>query len=143
MTLYEIGLEYQKSAEPLRARLRELRTALAGASDPEERWRIKQRIKQLTPLLTECNKLARHCMRYYERGYYIGDGAFYSERRPAIKETKPPSLQGTAIHYEKRTDPVTERDSGTVSFREQNIIKLCKRKGGKQVDRIKNILSGT
>ena len=70
MTLAQIGGEYRAAAEPLRKRLKELRTALKSAQDPEEIWHLKRRIAELTPMLTECNALAALCERYYERGYY-------------------------------------------------------------------------
>ena len=70
MTLQEISLGYKEAAVPLRARLRELRSQLAAAEDPEEIWHIKRRIAELTPLLTQMNELAELTARYYERGYY-------------------------------------------------------------------------
>ncbi len=70
LTLAQIGGLYRASAEPLRRRLRELRYALKTAEDPEEVWRLKRRIAELTPMLSECNALAALCERYYERGYY-------------------------------------------------------------------------
>ena len=70
MTLKEIAQGYRASAVPLRRRLRELRQALKTADDPEEIFRLKRRIAELTPMLTECNALAELCERYYERGYY-------------------------------------------------------------------------
>ena len=70
MTLAEIGAGYREAAVPLRRRLRELRQLLKRAEDPEEIFRIKRRIAELTPMLTECNALARLCEHYYERGYY-------------------------------------------------------------------------
>lgn len=70
MTLAEIGQGYRAAAEPLRRRLKELRTALKTAEDPEEIWHLKRRIAELTPMLTECNALAALCEHYYERGYH-------------------------------------------------------------------------
>lgn len=70
MTLAELSKCYEEAAVPLRARLRQLRTELAGAEDPEEIWHIKRRIAELTPMLTEMNELAELTARYYERGYY-------------------------------------------------------------------------
>ena len=70
MTLRQIGAEYRTSAQPLRQRLKELRAALKKAQDPEEVWKLKRRIAELSPLLTDCNALATLCERYYERGYY-------------------------------------------------------------------------
>lgn len=70
MTLAEISQCYEEAAVPLRARLRELRQALAAAEDPEEIWHLKRRIAELTPMLTEMNELAELTARYYERGYW-------------------------------------------------------------------------
>ena len=70
MTLSQIARGYREAAVPLRWRLRELRQALKTAEDPEEVFRLKRRIAELTPMLTECNALAALCEHYYERGYY-------------------------------------------------------------------------
>ena len=70
MTLQELSRCYEEAAVPLRARLRELRFALAAATDPEEIWHIKRRIAELTPMLTQMNELAELTAHYYERGYY-------------------------------------------------------------------------
>ena len=70
MTLCQIGRLYREAAVPLRRRLRQLRQELKTAQDPEEIFRLKRRIAELTPMLTECNALAELCARYYERGYY-------------------------------------------------------------------------
>ena len=70
MTLSQIAQGYREAAVPLRRRLRELRQALKTAQDPEEIFRLKRRIAELTPMLTECNALAALCEHYYERGYY-------------------------------------------------------------------------
>ena len=72
MTLRELSRDYEAAAVPLRARLRQLRQALAETQDPEEVWHIKRRIAELTPMLTQMNELAELCERYYERGYYRG-----------------------------------------------------------------------
>ena len=70
MTLQELSRCYEEAAVPLRARLRELRKALATAEDPEEIWHIKRRIGELTPMLTQMNELAELTAHYYERGYW-------------------------------------------------------------------------
>ena len=70
MTLQEISQGYEAAAVPLRARLKELRTMLAQATDPEEVWHIKRRIAELTPMLTQMNELAELTAHYYDRGYY-------------------------------------------------------------------------
>ena len=70
MTLAELSVCYEEAAVPLRARLRELRQALAASDDPEEVWHIKRRIGELTPMLTQMNELAELTAHYYERGYW-------------------------------------------------------------------------
>lgn len=70
MTLVQIACGYRQAAVPLRRRLRELRQALKTAEDPEEIFRLRRRIAELTPMLSECNALAALCEHYYERGYY-------------------------------------------------------------------------
>jgi len=70
MTLQELSACYEEAAAPLRARLRELRQALAKAEDPEEIWHLKRRIAELTPMLTQMNELAELTAHYYDRGYY-------------------------------------------------------------------------
>ena len=69
MTLMQIGMEYRASAEPLRRRLKQLRTELKTADDPEEIWHLKRRLAELTPMLTQCNALSALCLLYDERGY--------------------------------------------------------------------------
>jgi hypothetical protein len=70
LTLKEMSKCYREAAVPLRQRLKLLRQMLAATEDPEEVWRIKRRIAELTPLLTQMNELAELTERYYERGYY-------------------------------------------------------------------------
>lgn len=70
MTLEELSLTYQAAAVPLRNRLKELRQALVVETDPEEAFRLKRRIAELTPLLTQVNELAELTAHYYERGYW-------------------------------------------------------------------------
>ena len=70
MTLLEMSKDYEAAAVPLRDRLRQLRQLLRETDDPEERWRLKRRIADLTPMLTQMNELAELTARYYEKGYY-------------------------------------------------------------------------
>ena len=70
MTLQELSKCYEEAALPLRRRLRELRYLLEQSDDPEERFRIKRRIGELTPMLTQMNELAELTAHYYDRGYY-------------------------------------------------------------------------
>ncbi len=69
MTLAEISKTYRQAAQPLRARLKQLRTELAQAEDPEQIWHLKRRIAELTPMLTQMNELAELTEHYYEKGY--------------------------------------------------------------------------
>ena len=70
MTLPELSVSYEAAAVPLRARLRELRNALAVSDDPEEIWHLKRRIAALTPMLPQMNELAELTAHYYDKGYY-------------------------------------------------------------------------
>ena len=70
MTLRELSKCYEEAAKPLRRRLKELRTLLAQAKDPEEIWQLKRRIAELTPILTQMNELAELTAHYYDRGYW-------------------------------------------------------------------------
>ena len=73
MTLAELSRCYEEAAVPLRARLRQLRTELADADDPEEIWHLKRRIAELTPLLTQMIELAELTAHYFDRGYYLSE----------------------------------------------------------------------
>ena len=70
MTLQELSKCYEEAVLPLRRRLRELRYLREQTDDPEERFRIKRRIGELTPMLTQMNELAELTAHYYDRGYY-------------------------------------------------------------------------
>lgn len=70
MTLEEMSLAYEAAAVPLRLRLQQLRAALAQTEDPEEAFRLKLRIADLAPMLTQVNELAELTAHYYERGYW-------------------------------------------------------------------------
>ncbi len=70
MTLLEISEGYHAAAVPLRARLKTLRAELGRETDPEAAWRLRRRIAELTPMLTQMNELRELTAHYYERGYY-------------------------------------------------------------------------
>lgn len=70
MTLTELSADYEVSARLLRDRLKLLRQLLRETRDPEQQWRLKRRIAELTPLLTEMNELAELTAHYYDRGYW-------------------------------------------------------------------------
>ena len=70
MALNDLSKDYEAAAVLLRQRLKLLRQLLAAATDPEEIFRIKRRIAELSPMLTEMNELAELTAHYYDRGYY-------------------------------------------------------------------------
>lgn len=70
MAISDLSAGYKKSARLLRKRLNELREAARQTTDPEEKWQLKRRIAELTPLLTQMNDLTELTARYYEPGYY-------------------------------------------------------------------------
>lgn len=70
MTLQELSRCYEEAAVPLRRRLLQLRQELATETDPEEIFRLKRRIRELTPMLTQMNELKELTAHYYDRGYY-------------------------------------------------------------------------
>lgn len=70
MPLSDLSAAYRRSAALLKTRLRELRQMLQQAEDPEVTFALKQRISELTPLLTEMNELAELTAHYYDRGYW-------------------------------------------------------------------------
>ena len=69
-SLSDLSGDYEAAAALLRERLKLLRRELARARDPEEIWKLKRRIAELTPILTQMNELAELTAHYYERGYY-------------------------------------------------------------------------
>jgi hypothetical protein len=70
MTLKELSKCYEESAALLRARLKLLRQWLVTETDPEEICRLKRRITELTPMLTQMNELAELTAHYYDKEYY-------------------------------------------------------------------------
>ena len=70
MTLAELSVSYKESARLLRERMKEIRILLRETEDPEQRWRLKRRMAELTPILTQMNELAELTAHYYDRGYW-------------------------------------------------------------------------
>lgn len=70
VTLEQMSADYRRAAELVRRRLRELRKAAKNETDPEKLWRLRRRIAELTPVLTQINELEELTRRYYERGYW-------------------------------------------------------------------------
>ena len=69
MTLTEISLGYQDSAEALRLRLCQLRAERRRCRTPRQAKAMDRRIRTLTPLLRQCRELAELTGNYYERSY--------------------------------------------------------------------------
>lgn len=70
MTLYEMSFTYERSAELLRVRIRELRQAEKQTASREERLRLRRRMAELDPLLREMRELSVLSRRYYDRSYH-------------------------------------------------------------------------
>lgn len=140
MTLYEVGIEYEQSADKLRKRLSELRAALKDAQQYNERWAIRRRIAELTPMLTDCNKLAAYCKKYYDKGYPLCDGPFDRGPKPRTGNGKTANFVGTACGIEKRTNPRSKGSSNGMSNDGANVYGSSGRTRRKQIDYLSNVL---
>ena len=86
MTLYELSLEYARTAADLRRRIVELEQAGRTAPDEEERRQLEGRTRPLRSMYRDVREVARHLEHYYEkhiprRG--AGSGAAPQYRRRA------------------------------------------------------------
>ena len=70
MTLSELSLEYQASADLIAGRLRVLREQHRQCRDETEREHLYRRILALRPLLQQCRDLQRVTAIYYNRSYH-------------------------------------------------------------------------
>lgn len=70
MTLAEMSGLYAESAAALRQRIAELRQSAREQEDEAERYALRRRIAELTPLLQETRELAALTARYYDRSYH-------------------------------------------------------------------------
>ena len=70
MTLSELSVSYQNSADAIHGRIAELRDRERNQTDPEAAFHLRQRINELTPLLREARELASLTAHYYDRSYY-------------------------------------------------------------------------
>lgn len=70
MTLEELSETYREAAKPLRDRLKQLRMELVTETNPQIAFRLKTRIAQMSPILTQLNELADLTEHYYDRGYW-------------------------------------------------------------------------
>ncbi len=69
MTLAELSRGYREAGDILREQIFKLRRKVLQTQDPEEIWRLKQRIRELYPILTQMNELAELTAHYYDKGY--------------------------------------------------------------------------
>ena len=139
MTLKEMSAQYEAAAEPLRVRLRELRTMLAQTDDPEEIWHLKRRIAELTPMLTQLNDLAWMLDHYYERSGADRDDryGFNGIRKP--KENQRKADENLAPDLARRLNRLAAPDFLGISLRKENNSPDSGRKRGKQKHRQQNI----
>ena len=70
MPIGDLSPCYREAAGLLRQRIQELREEVRKTTDPEERWRLRRRIVELTPILTQMNELADLTAHYYDKGYW-------------------------------------------------------------------------
>ena len=70
MTLFEMSIEYEASADAIRARIRELRLAEREQGDADAARALRMRIAALIPLLREMRELAALTAHYYDRSYH-------------------------------------------------------------------------
>ena len=67
MTLYELSLEYARTAADLRRRIVELEQAGRTAQDEEERRQLEGRTRPLRSMYRDVRAVARHLEHYYEK----------------------------------------------------------------------------
>ena len=67
MTLLEMSVCYQDSADAIHGRIAELRVLERAQKDPEEAFRLPRRIAAVTPLWREARELAAVTAHYYDR----------------------------------------------------------------------------
>ena len=58
MTMQELSGQYAGTAEVLYQRIAELRKQAAAAADPDDRFHLRRRIDELTPIWREARELA-------------------------------------------------------------------------------------
>lgn len=109
MTLKELSAQYEASAQLLRDRLRDLRILYAKTDGLDEKWRIKRRIAELTPILTQMNELSWLLEHYYAVGGGDHDDRYgFNGKRIRRKKKAPPKSAGP--YYSERIDGVAASD---------------------------------
>lgn len=69
MTLSEISAEYDRSAQLIAQRLRDLRQAERECTEADRRDHLHRRILDLKPLLQQCRELQALTEHYYDRSF--------------------------------------------------------------------------
>lgn len=78
--MQELAKGYEDAANKLRISIAAMTARLETETDEREKWTLKHKIDRCLPVMYECERMAEYCRRYYEKGYYIGDGPFGSKR---------------------------------------------------------------
>lgn len=105
-TLEELSKSYEESAALLRNRIAQLRQQMAQATTQKEKMQLRQRIKDLTPMLKDVESLAETTANYYKPGHYrdpkISANCFADSvtRHPLVERYS----QYTNDDYEKETE---------------------------------------
>lgn len=88
MTLRELSPEYQKQAQILRSRIKELEALCKQTINTSTRERLQNRIRTLSELYREARDLATLTERYYERGYKR-NGRYVIDEEDVMRRTWP------------------------------------------------------
>ena len=67
MTLYELALEYERTADLLRGRISELERAMREAGDEPGRARLDRRLRPLRSMYRDTRAVARYLSDYYKK----------------------------------------------------------------------------
>ena len=67
MTLYELSLEYERTAAMLRQRISELERALKQADDEQRRAQLDRRLRPLRSMYRDTRAVARYLSGYYRK----------------------------------------------------------------------------
>lgn len=67
MTIYELSLEYSRTAAELRCRIVELEQAGKAAEDEAVKHQMESRARFLRSMYKDVHKVARHLEHYYDR----------------------------------------------------------------------------
>ena len=67
MTLYELALEYEQTADLLRGRISELERAMREAGDELSRARLDRRLRPLRSMYRDTRSVARYLNGYYRK----------------------------------------------------------------------------